>query len=193
MKSSIFAIGLLIFPILPALAQEQTATIVASTSDNVLRAGTPIALRMVEHLTTKGKDLKEGYRFHLEVAEAVTLNGVTVIPAGSPAIGEVTFVKNKGMWGKSGKINGRILYLQANGRQVRLSGQIEDKGKAGTAGVVGAAVLLPVAGFFVTGTSAEIPVGTDVKGFLDEDLTVAFAPAEETVVMPAAPPAPIGN
>jgi hypothetical protein len=39
--------------------------------------------------------------------------------------------------------------------------------------VVAAVALLPVAGFFVTGTSANIPAGSGVKAFLDEDLKIA--------------------
>ncbi|MBN9787838.1 hypothetical protein DMP17_04445 [Pseudonocardia sp. TMWB2A] len=140
---------------------------------------------MSEGLTTEGKKLRAGARFNLETAEAITLNGMTVIPAGSPAVGEVTDVRNKGMWGKSGKINARILYVRVGDRQIRLSGQIDDKGVTGTAGVVGAVALLPVAGFFMTGTSARIPVGTPVKAFLDEDLTIA-APAR-TEITPVAP------
>jgi hypothetical protein len=152
----------------------QTATIAPAHTESVLRAGTPVALRMAETLSTQGKKLKSGYRFNLEVAEPVVLNGVTVIPSGTPAVGEVTDVRNKGMWGKSGHINARLLYLRVNGRQIRLTGQMDDKGTTGTAGVVGAVVFLPVAGFFVTGTSAEIATGANVKAFLDEDLTVAF-------------------
>lgn len=166
-------------------AAPQTAMIVSTSTDNVLRVGTPIALKVSEGLTTEGKKLRAGARFNLETAEAITLNGMTVIPAGSPAVGEVTDVRNKGMWGKSGKINARILYVRVGDRQIRLSGQIDDKGVTGTAGVVGAVALLPVAGFFMTGTSARIPVGTPVKAFLDEDLTIA-APAR-TEITPVAP------
>ena len=42
-----------------------------------------------------------------------------------------------------------------------------------TAGVVAAIVFIPIAGFFVTGTSANIPAGSGVKAFLDEDLRIA--------------------
>lgn len=69
----------------------------------VLRVGTEVPLRLSEELTTKGKQLRVGQRFHLETAEPVVVNGVTVIPAGSPAMGEITDVRNKGMWGKSGR------------------------------------------------------------------------------------------
>jgi hypothetical protein len=50
------------------------------------------------------------------------LNGKIVIPAGSPAQGEITSVRNKGMWGKSGHITARVLYATVGGRQIRLSG-----------------------------------------------------------------------
>lgn len=173
----------------------QPAPLVAGTSDvATLRTGTTVPLKMAEALTTNGKKLKVGTRFRLETAEAVTVNGMTVIPAGSPATGEVTDVRNKGMWGKSGRINARVLYLSANGRQIRLSGQLDDKGTTGTAGVVGAVAVLPIAGFFVTGTSANIPLGAPVTAFIDEDVPVTFAagaPAPMTVVaQPAAAPAP---
>jgi hypothetical protein len=170
-----------------------TATLVAGTSSQtVLRTGTPVPLKMQELLTTNGKKLKVGQRFQMEVAENIMLNGVTVIPAGSPAVGEVTDVRNKGMWGKSGHINARVLYATVNGRQIRLSGQLDDKGTTGTAGVVGAIAVLPVAGFFVTGTSANIPIGTPVNGFMDEDVPVAFSTTAATpmvVTTPATAPA----
>jgi hypothetical protein len=170
---------------------QQTAVIVGDPAPNVLRAGTKVLLKMSEPLTTEGKKLRVGQRFQLEVAEPVTINDQVVIPAGSPAIGEVTDVRNKGMWGKSGRINARVLSVRANGRQIRMTGAVDDKGVTGTAGVVAAIAFVPVAGFFTTGTSARIPLGAPVTGFLDEDLTVAFAPAAapQPMVIPAAAPA----
>ena len=162
---------------------------IGAPTDNVLRAGTPIALRMSEGLTTDGKKLRVGQRFQLEVAEPVTIGGQVVIPAGSPATGEVTDVRNKGMWGKSGRINARLLFVRANGCQIRLTGKVDDKGVTGSAGVVASVVLVPVVGFFVTGTSAKLPLGAPVNGFIDEDLPVTFAataPAAMVVAQPVA-------
>ena len=110
-----------------------------------------------------------------------------MIPAGSPATGEVTDVRNKGMWGKSGRINARVLFVRANGRQIRLTVALDDKGTTGTGGVVASVLLIPVAGFFVTGTSANIPLGAPVNGFIDEDIPLAFAaPVDATMTVPAA-------
>ncbi|EZP56726.1 hypothetical protein BW41_00565 [Sphingomonas sp. RIT328] len=156
----------------PAPVQATAATAIGTPA---IAAGTMIHLRTLEPLTTKGKKLRVGDRVRLETTEATELNGVTVIPQGTPAIGEVTEVRNKGMWGKSGKINARVLSMKVNGRQVRMTGAFDDKGTTGTAGVVGSVVLLPVAGFFMTGTSANIPAGAPVAGFLDEDVIATAA------------------
>ncbi len=147
-----------------------------SADSNVLRAGTPITLKMAEALSTKGKKLEAGYLAHLEVLDAVMVNGVTVIPAGSPAFAEITDVRNKGMWGKSGRIAARLLYVTVGDRKVRLRGIFDDKGVTGTAGVVAAIAFVPVAGFFTTGTSASLPLGASVKGFIDEDVALVVAP-----------------
>ncbi len=168
-------------------APAQNAVILGSADASVLRTGTEVSLRMSEELTTKGKNLRPGYRFRMEVAQPVMVGGQIVVPVGSPAMGEVTEVRNKGMWGKSGNINARPLYLSVNGRQIRLSGAMNDKGTTGTAGVVAAIALLPLAGFLTTGTSAVIPTGAPVKAFIDEDVTVAFAAgsAPSPMVVPA--------
>lgn len=153
----------------------QSPMVVGAPSTTMLRAGTSVPLKTVTALTTNGKKLKVGDRFELEVSEPVSLNGQVVIPVGSRAVGEITSVRNKGMWGKSGNIDGRVLFVRANDKQIRMSGSLNDKGKTGTAAVVGAIALIPVAGFFMTGTSAVIAPGTQVVGFLDEDVPVAFA------------------
>lgn len=161
---------------------------VTPTANAVLRTGTPIALSLLEEVTTKKKAAKINDRVRLEVAEAIEVNGVVVIPAGTPAMAELTHVRNKGMWGKSGKLEARVLWLRVNGRQIRLSGTFDDKGVTGTAGVVGAIAIIPLAGFFVTGTSAVLPKGGIVSAFIDEDVELAIARvAPAPMVVEAAP------
>jgi hypothetical protein len=151
------------------------AVIIAPPTESVLRAGTEVPLVMAESITTNGKKIRVGQRIRLQVASDVRLGSAVIIPAGSLAEGEVTDVKFKGMWGKSGRIEARALNVRVGDRLIRLSGTFDDKGVTGTAGVVTAIVFLPVAGFFITGTSANIPAGSGVKAFLDEDLRIAMA------------------
>lgn len=170
----------------------QAAPIVApATTNAMLRVGTEVPLRLRHELTTKGKQLRVGHRFQLETSEPVLVNGVNVIPVGSPAVGEITSIRNKGMWGKSGHLGARILYVTVNGRQIRLSGAFDDKGVAGGIGAVAvSAIIFLPAGFFMTGTSAMVPAGTIIKSFVDEDVPLAMPVAAQAplqVTIPAAP------
>ncbi len=159
----------------PSALAAQSAMIVGSTVPNVLHMGTPIQLETRDELTTEHKALKVGQQIEMDVVQPVMLNNQVAIAAGSRAVGEVTTVRNKGMWGKSGGITARVLYVEANGRQIRLNGSFNDRGETGTAGVIASVAFVPVAGFFVTGTSAKIAPGTHVTAFLGEEVPVQFA------------------
>src|SRR6478735_4857768 len=158
------------------------------TTSAILRTGTEVPLRLSQELTTKGKTLRVGARFQMQTAEPVMVQGVNVIPVGSPAVGEITDVRNKGMWGKSGHLGARVLYVTVGGRQIRLSGAFDDKGVAGGVGAVAvsAIVFLP-AGFFMTGTSARVPAGTIIKSFTDEDVPLAMPVAALAPMQVGAP------
>lgn len=175
----------------PAAAPAPATMVLApvAPANAVLRAGTPVSFKLLEEVTTKDKAARVGQRINLEVAASVEVEGQTVIPAGTPAWGELTGVRNKGMWGKSGKLDAQMLFLRLNGRQIRLTGSFDDKGVTGTGAVVGAVLLLPIAGFFMTGTSALLPKGGTVGGFIDEDVPLAFAAASAApMVVPVAGP-----
>jgi hypothetical protein len=174
----------------------QAALLVPVTAPTILRAGVEVPLTLREELTTKKKKLRVGYRFQMEVASDIRMNNVVIIPAGTPVIGEVTEIRNKGMWGKSGYIGARVLSARVGDRQIRLTGTFDDKGVTGTGGVVAAVAFIPIAGFVTTGTSALIPLGAPVKSFLDED--IAFQAASEplqtlTVSAPIKTPVAVAN
>jgi hypothetical protein len=156
-----------------AAAQPKTLVVGQSAPSNVLQRGTEIRMETLRELNSN--EAKVGDRFDLEVTEAVTLKGKTVIPAGTRGVGEVTLAKRKGMWGKSGKLETRLLYLEVGGQRIRISGAAGGQGKSGTTGVVASLAVIPIAGFFVTGTSAVIPPRTATVATLDEDIPVQFA------------------
>lgn len=168
------------------IVSQPTSTITAAplasesasdTATRVLRGGAQVRVSFLHEITTEDKASKVGDRPRLEVAENIVVDGITVVPKGTPVTGELTAVRNKGMWGKSGKVEGRVLNMSLNGRTIRMSGAFDDKGVTGTAGVVGAIALVPLVGFFVTGTSARIPAGGQISAYLDEDIVFTVAPA----------------
>lgn len=160
----------------PSVAAAQARPIVVgetASKKNVLPRGTEIRMETLRELNSN--EAKVGDRFNLEVTEDVKLNGRTVIEAGTRGVGEVIVAKRKGMWGKSGKLETRLLYLEVGDQQIRISGVAGGQGKTGTAGVVASLAVVPIAGFFVTGTSAIIPPRTATVASLDEDIPVQFA------------------
>jgi hypothetical protein len=183
-KAALISVGFILAST-PSYAQtlSPAPVILAPANETMIRAGSEIILKTREELTTKKKKLKVGYRFQMEVAEPVRLNNQIIIPAGTPAIGEITEIRNKGMWGKSGYIGARAISMRVGDRTIRLNGSFDDKGVTGTAGVVAAVVLIPVVGFFTTGTSAMIPSGSNVKAFLDEDIALAQAAVSQPVAL----------
>jgi hypothetical protein len=169
----------------PAAAPAVMTIAPARPGNTVLPQGTPIRLRTLTQLHSQ--ENRTGDRFDLEVAEDVMLNGVVVIPRGSPATGEITRVKRKGMWGRSGRLETRLLSVRAHGTTIPISGTVAERGETGTAGVVASIVVLPVAGFFVTGTSAVLPVGTGFNGQTTSDLPIAIDPSITAAQATSAP------
>ena len=156
---------------------------------NKISQGTEVSLRILRDLTTKKKALKVGDRFDMELVDPIKLGAITVIPSGTRAVGEIMSVRNKGMWGKSGHFDARLMYLRVGDRNLRLGGTFDDKGTAGGwgAGLTSAIVFLP-AGFFMTGTSALVSAGTIVKGFIDEDVPVIVNEAAASQPLKAVQP-----
>lgn len=171
-------------------AQGLPVVVGGAQAASVLRFGTPVPLRTITAVTTSGKMLRVGQRIDLETTDPISLNGQVVIPVGSHAVAELTNVRNKGMWGKSGAVGAKLVWVSVNGRQIRLSGTFDSRGKTGTGGVVGAVAVLPVAGFFMTGTSARIKANTQVTGILDEDVPVVLATNVATPTNALVVPAP---
>lgn len=161
------------------IAAQQAPLVIEQTpqpqdAGNVLKQGTPIHLATDTEMNSN--DSRVGDRIDLRVLDAVSLNGRTIIPIGTRGVGEVTLVRRKGMWGKSGKLEFRPLHLLLGDRQIPISARAntKEKGEKGTAGVVASIVVMPLAGFFVTGTSAIIPRGSTVEAELSEDLPVVI-------------------
>lgn len=146
-----------------------------------LPANTEIFLSLNETLSTKQS--KEGQAFSLTVTHNVMLNGYVVIPKGSRAVGEVTWITGKGMFGKSGKMEIEIRYVDFAGTRVPVEGKFRQEGNGNTVATVGAVVVVPVAGFFVTGRSGEIPRGRELGVFTKDPIPVVLPSAYQPTAL----------
>lgn len=178
MRVLVIAAGLLA-TIAPASAQNAGPLLVQQAeplADNVavLPANTEVYLRLNDELTTKGKTMDVGHSFALSVTTDVMLGQYVVIPRGSRATGKVVWMTDKGMFGKSGKFEIEITHVDVGARRIPLEGKFRQEGEGNTVATIGAVVVLPVAGFFLTGKSGRMAAGTELTVFTAEDLKVQF-------------------
>ena len=169
-------------PGLPAGAQAPTpgqaapAAQPAAPEHLVLRAGTEVPLELAEQLSSKRA--RQGQRVGLRVTEDVVVDGRIVFPKGTPAVGEVSRVVARGMFGKSGKLRVRAMFIELAGTRIRIDGEAADRGRSGAAPVAVAAVLVGAGAGFISGTSAVLPAGSPLTGYVHHDVRLMLgAPA----------------
>lgn len=145
----------------------------APASAPVLRAGTPVAMRTLEPLSSRKAD--QGQRFRLAVVAPVLVDGLLVIPAGVEGVGEVRRVVAKGMMGKPGALEIAPLWVEVAGARIPLEGAAGGKGEANVAPIrLGIPLVGPAAGF-ISGKDAVLPAGTPVEARVRSDLPLRRA------------------
>jgi hypothetical protein len=137
----------------------------------VLRQGTRVPMRTLEPLSSKR--VHQGQLFGLEVSDDIRVDGMLVIPRGAHGVGEISRVVTKGMMGKRGRLEVRVLFVEVGGARIRLDGMASDRGRSGAAPVALAAPLIGVSAGFFTGTSAVIPAGSAIDGWVYNDVPLA--------------------
>lgn len=159
----------------------------APTGNAILPANTEVVLEMTQEVTTKGKTWSEGDQFKLSVASQVMLGEFVVIPEGTPAYGKITWLTNKGMFGKSGKMDIELEYLELGGRRIKLDGTYRQDGEGNTLATVGGVVLAGPFAAFITGKSGRIPQGRELTATTEEPIELAIAASEVTQSRGVAP------
>ena len=152
----------------------------------ILREGTDIRVATRDDISSR--HVREGDAVAMIVAEPVVVDGVTVIAAGTPAIGEVTNRRGNGLLGRSGKLEISVREIETDGRSVPVRGSRDSRGTSGAPGVVGAAILFLPLGLLVHGQEAKIRAGTTVDVYVDHDVPVVMAeggsPPEQPMIAP---------
>lgn len=141
---------------------------------SVLPANTQITLSMNDMITSKGKKFSEGDTFDMTVTHDVMLGQYVIIPKGSRGVGRITWMTSKGMFGKSGKMEISIEYVEVGGRQIPVKGNYRQEGEGNTVATVGTVIIAGVFGAFVTGKSAVIPQGRELTAHTKADLPVSL-------------------
>ncbi len=123
-----------------------------------LPEGTRVVIRIEEALSSK--TAKRGDRFPISLVEDLSLGGRAVVAAGTMGVGEVIHAAGKGFGGRAGELIVAARYLDVGGRRLPLRGfRINSAGANNTGEAIAASIAIPLAGLFVTGSSADIAAG----------------------------------
>jgi hypothetical protein len=141
----------------------------APSSKLILPKGTMVRLMVLKEVNSR--DNKPGDRFVLRVDEAVQVHGVTLIPIGAKGWGELVGAEKTGGVGKSGRINARLLYVEASGRRVDLDGERQSSGSGGTGQVVASVIAFGPFGLLMKGNNATLKAGEILNGYTVSDTT----------------------
>ncbi len=136
----------------------------------VLPTQSRIAFVVAEEVSSK--KVRKGDLIRLTLKDELTFDGKVIVPAGAPAIGEITVAAKKGWMGEGGRLAARMLYFDFDGGPVRISGPLggagDDQTELATLTAVATMGLIP----FVTGKSAVIAEGTELSVVLDREARI---------------------
>ncbi|QUL37737.1 hypothetical protein [Erythrobacter sp. JK5] len=129
---------------------------------------------------------RKGDLIKLALRDDLLFEGDVLVPAGTSALGEITFAQKKGFMGEGGKLSARTLYFDLPSGPVRITGPLVQAGEDQTE----LATLVATASLgmfmFVTGKSAVIPKGTQLTAVLDREARIPVPEREPDA--PAAAP-----
>ena len=149
-------------PASPAAAQAPAST------GSVLPSGTTVYVVLDEDLSTATAVV--GDRFRVVVSQDVIAEGTTVIPRGAVGWGEVTFVSNRGGFGKSGILGISLRTLELGGRNIALDGRYREEGTSRDGATVATFFVAGVFAGLIKGGDGGIPRGRELKARIGENL-----------------------
>jgi hypothetical protein len=124
-----------------------------------LPADTPVTLHLLEAV---GSDSHaRGAHFKMVVFEAVVADEVVVIPAGTPADGQVIHANKSGIFGKPGELTITSRSVSLGDRTIKLHSLLTRIGQSRT-NLASGLLLVPLAPIFVHGNQIVVPADTEV-------------------------------
>jgi hypothetical protein len=136
----------------------------------ILTCGTFVRLEFAAPVSSKKAQV--GDALSLRVTDDIKVGNTVIVPRGTLADGNITFVRRTGTGGLPGTLTYRLNALHVNGTSVPLW-LIE--GRSGDPRLPGAEALIPVAGaftFFRHGKDVDIKPGIPVTAFVAADTTL---------------------
>lgn len=192
-KSMRAVIAIILLSIPTVTHAQQAAPAETAVRPLVVSPNTEVVVTPNDTVTTKGKKVKEGFKFPISTVFDVMQDGYVVIPKGTRGEGTVTWMTNKGAFGKSGKMEVSFDWLELGGRRIALTGTHRQEGEGNTGATVGTAVAVGVFAAFVTGRSASIANGQQLRARTGEPLTFMVPDTAPRVITGTLMQAPVAT
>jgi hypothetical protein len=131
-----------------------------ATQELVLPANTEILLSMNSEINSTVN--RAGDTFPMTVVSDVRVGDQVLIPRGTRAMGEVTWRTGRGAFGKSGKMDLALRYIDLDGTRLPITGTYRQEGEGSTLATVAGVILVGVFAGFITGSRARVPAGREL-------------------------------
>jgi hypothetical protein len=134
----------------------------------LLRDSTQVPLKFATEVNSKSAHEGDPVEFLLD--EDLKVGDTVVIPKGAHAVATVSAAKKAGMMGKPGELNVQLQYLVAGNNHIHLRGTKGREGDSKTGATVALTVLFGPIGLIKHGKDVDIPVGTPLNAYVDQDI-----------------------
>jgi hypothetical protein len=141
---------------IPAAVADKTVAAIEAYS---VPAKTIVEIEILDPISSK--TAKIGDTFTIRLAEPLRIGDRLILPIGTAGRGEVTHVAKARWGGKAGELIVMVRYLQCAGQQIPLGHfHFGASGESHVGAAFGASMVVPFAGFLISGDEMILPAGT---------------------------------
>jgi len=140
----------------------------SATRGCLIREGTEVPLKFASDLSSKTAVENDPVEFVLD--DDVKVGQTVVIPKGAHATAIVSHAHRAGMMGKGGELNIQLQYLVVPDNHVRLRGTKGREGDSKVGATVALTVLFGPIGLIKHGKEVQIPAGTPLTAYVEQDI-----------------------
>lgn len=141
---------------------------ICNASGCLLREGTEVTLKFAKEISSKTANDGDSVEFIL--ADDVKVGDDVVVKKDCHATATVSNAKKAGMMGKPGELNVQLQYLDAGSSHIRLRGTKGREGESKTGTAVALTVIFGPIGLIKHGKNVDIPEGTPLTAYIDQDV-----------------------
>lgn len=156
-----------------ALAMDAGKPTCNATDGCLLKEGIEVPLKFVNSISSKTANEGDPVEFVLD--DDLKVGDSIVVSKGAHALATVTTAKKAGMIGRPGDLAVQIQYLVVGSNRVHIRGTKGREGDSKTGAAVALTVLFGPIGLIKHGKNVEIPAGSPLTAYVDQDIWLAPA------------------